>query len=58
MKDNRFLPVQKREPVEDYDAYPEESSDEISIGSEAEAEELETLQPGSKKTKDVLYMAG
>lgn len=57
MKDHRFLPVEKREPVEDYDDYPEENSDEIFIGGEAEAEELETLQPSSKKAKDVLYIA-
>ncbi len=58
MKDNRFLPVEKREPVEDYEDYPEENSDDVSLGDEVEAEELETLQHGSKKAKDVIYMAG
>ena len=31
MKDHRFLPVEKREPVDDYDDYVEEGSDESSL---------------------------
>ena len=64
MKDQRFLPVDKREPVEDYDDYAEESPDanpnagELFIGGEAEAEELQMLDHNGKKThKDVLYIA-
>ena len=59
MKDHRFLPVEKREPVEDYEDYTEESSDasdsdELFIGGEADAEELE--HPNSKKA-NTLYIA-
>lgn len=60
MKDQRFLPADKREPVDGYDDYAEESpdADELFIGSEAEAEELEMLDHNGKKTqKDVLYIA-
>ena len=64
MKDQRFLPADKREPVDDYDDYAGESSDanpdsgELFIGGEAEAEELEMLDHNGKKThKDVLYIA-
>ncbi len=59
MKDHRFLPVEKREPVEDYEDYTEESSDasesdELFIGGEAEAEELEHT---SSKKSGMLYIA-
>ncbi|MBI2580920.1 hypothetical protein HYV85_03890 [Candidatus Woesearchaeota archaeon] len=60
MKDQRFLPADKREPVEDYDDYAEESSDadELFIGGDAEAEEIQMLDHNGKKThKDVLYIA-
>ena len=55
MKDYRFLPADKREPVEDYDDYAEESSDELYIGGEADAEALE--HPNSKKAHNTLYIA-
>ena len=54
MKDHRFLPVEKHEPVDDYDDYAEESSDELYIGGEADTDKL--LQPNGKKT-NVLYIA-
>ena len=60
MKDHRFLPVEKREPVDDYDDYAEESSDasgsdELFIGGDADAEELE--HPSGKKGHNTLYIA-
>ena len=59
MKDQRFLPVEKREPVDDYDDYAEEAdSDSLFIGGEADAEELETSHSNSKKAnRDTLYIA-
>ena len=58
MKDQRFLPADKREPIEDYDDYAEESSDELFVGGEAEADELEMLDHNGKKvSRDVLYIA-
>ena len=56
MKDERFLPVEKHEPVEDYDDYTEENaeSDELFIGGQADAERLE--HPNSKKA-NTLYIA-
>ena len=56
MKDERFLPVEKHEPVEDYDDYTEENaeSDELFIGGQADAEELE--HTNSKKV-NTLYIA-
>lgn len=56
MKDNRFLPVEKREPADDYEDYAEESSgtDELSI-DEADAEELE--HPNGRKGHNTLYIA-
>ncbi|MEK6837012.1 MAG: hypothetical protein AABX69_00020 [Nanoarchaeota archaeon] len=61
MKDQRFLPADKREPVDDYEDYAEESSDELSVGGEAEATESGELEPiypnGKKVSKDVLYIA-
>ena len=53
MKDHRFV------PVEDYEDYTEESSDasesdELFIGGEAEAEELEHA---SSKKSGMLYIA-
>ena len=54
MKDYRFLPVEKHQPVDDYDDYAEESSDELYIGGEADADKL--LQPNGRKT-NVLYIA-
>ena len=56
MKDSRFLPVEKHQPVEDYDDYSEEGSDELFIGGNAEADELPSLN-GKKSGKDVLYIA-
>ena len=55
MKDYRFLPADKREPVEDYDDYAEESSDELYIGGEADAEALD--HPNGKKGHNTLYIA-
>ena len=55
MKDHRFLPVEKHQPVDDYDDYSEEGSDELYIGGEADLEKLS--QPNGKKT-NVLYIAG
>lgn len=60
MKDQRFLPADKREPVDGYDDYAEESpdGDELFIGGEAEAEELEMLDHNGRKThRDILYIA-
>ena len=54
MKDHRFLPVEKHRPVEDYDDYTEESSDELYIGGDADADEM--LQPNGRKAS-VLYIA-
>ena len=56
MKDSRFLPVEKREPVEEYEDSPEENPDKISVIGESEAEELE--QPSGKKDHNTLYIAG
>ena len=55
MKDQRFLPADKREPVEDYDDYAEESSDELFIGGEADAEAFE--HQSGKKSHNTLYIA-
>ena len=56
MKDTRFLPVEKREPVDDYDDYAEEAdSDSLFIEGEADAEELE--QPANGKKGNTLYIA-
>ena len=57
MKDERFLPVEKHEPVEDYDDYTEGNSkpDDLFIGGEADAERLE--HPTGKKV-NTLYIAG
>ncbi len=57
MKDHRFLPVEKREPVDDYEDCAEESSgtDEFSI-DEADAEELE-LHHSGRKGHNTLYIA-
>lgn len=56
MKDRRFLPVEKREPTDDYEDYAQESSgaDELHM-SEADAEELEHLS--GKKGHNTLYVA-
>ena len=54
MKDHRFLPVEKREPVEDNDDYAEEGSDELFVGGEAEAQELEHA---NGKKANTLYIA-
>ena len=56
MKDERFLPVEKHEPVEDYDDYTEENaeSDELFIGGQTNSERLE--HPNSKKA-NTLYIA-
>ncbi len=60
MKDNRFIPVDKREPVDDFEDYSEESSEEsdseLFIGG-AEGEELEIEKTAKKLTKDTLYIA-
>ncbi len=61
MKDHRFLPVEKREPADDYEDYAEESSDasdsdELFIGGEANAEELE-LHHSGRKGHNTLYIA-
>lgn len=59
MKDQRFLPVEKREPVDDYDDYAEEAdSDSLFIGGEADAEELKASHSNGKKAgRDTLYIA-
>ncbi|MBI2550577.1 hypothetical protein HYV83_05375 [Candidatus Woesearchaeota archaeon] len=56
MKDERFLPVEKHEPVEDYDDYTEGNadSDELFIGGQADAKELEHT---NGKKVNTLYMA-
>ncbi|MBI2145625.1 hypothetical protein HYU18_04880 [Candidatus Woesearchaeota archaeon] len=58
MKDDRFLPVDKREPIEDYDDYAEGSSEDSSlfVGGEADADELES-KDSRKVAKDMLYIA-
>ncbi|HIG98227.1 TPA: hypothetical protein HA231_02275 [Candidatus Woesearchaeota archaeon] len=53
MKDHRFLPVEKREPVDDYDDYVEEGSDESSL-DDVDADELLF---GKKQSRDTLYIA-
>ncbi|MBI3036724.1 hypothetical protein HYY73_03150 [Candidatus Woesearchaeota archaeon] len=56
MKDERFLPVEKHEPVENYDDYAEENaeSDGLFIGGQADAEELEHT---NGKKVNTLYIA-
>ena len=57
MKDNRFIPVDKREPVDDYSGESSEEFDsELFIGG-AEGEELELEKSAKKVTKDTLYIA-
>ena len=60
MKDHRFLPVEKREPVDDYDDYAEENSDasdadDLFIGGEAGSEQ--TGHTNGKKGHNMLYIA-
>ncbi len=56
MKDQRFLPVEKREPVEESEDYADDDSDELFIGGDAEAEEF-GLRDSRKTNKDTLYVA-
>ncbi len=56
LKDERFLPVDKREPVDDYDDYEEESTDDeqLLFGEPSDAEGIDGHH-GLKKT--TLYVA-
>lgn len=57
MKDERFLPVDKHEPVDDYDDFIEsENSDGLSIEKEA-ADEAELYPNGRKLGRDKLFVA-
>ncbi len=57
MKDERFLPVDKHEPVDDYDDLVEsENPDELSIEKEAAAE-AELYPNGRKIGRETLYIA-
>ncbi|MBI2176328.1 hypothetical protein HYU40_03185 [Candidatus Woesearchaeota archaeon] len=57
MKDHRFLPVEKRQPADDYEDYAEESSDtdELFIDGEADAKKLE--HSSGRKGHNTLYIA-
>lgn len=61
MKDNRFIQVDKREPVDDFDDYSEESSEDFDgslfVGGQAGSDELERSKEGRKLMKDMLYIA-
>lgn len=54
LKDDRLLPVDEREPVDDYDDYLEDS-DEMDMG--AEGDELELYPNGRKTGRDTLFIA-
>ena len=56
MKEDRFLPLDKHEPIDDYGDFVEENSDEMSIDEEA-SDELELYPNGRKAGRDTLFIA-
>ena len=62
LKDNMFIPVDKRESVDDFEDYSGESSEDsdssLFVGGKADADELEPIYSNGKKvSKDILYIA-
>ena len=61
LKDDRFIPVDRREPVDDFEDYSGDANDfdsSLFVGGEAaDADELEQSKGARKLMKDILYIA-
>ena len=55
MKDDRFLPVDEREPMDDFDDFLE--SEDKTLDNDSEAGDAQLYPNGRKLGRDTLYIA-